>query len=134
MPNYLVAFIFIVVSNSIFGQNNKDSCAFLRNSRAFIEKADSNSIHLSDVMKGFILIPNDSTLKITSFHFSFSAQPDNGSYTYYASAFEGNKFDPDKYPVITKSLGKTETIFIDNIYANRGDSCFRIKSITYAIK
>jgi len=134
MPAVLITFIINLFSNCIFGQANNPSCTFLRGAKALIENADSNFIHLSDVIRGFKLIPNDTTLKITKFHFSFSAQAENGNYTYYASSFEGNKFDPDKYPVITKPIQKTEMIFIDNIFANRGDSCFRIRSIAYQIR
>jgi|688.fasta_scaffold89258_5 hypothetical protein len=124
----------IIFSTSIIGQNKQDCCALLPGVKAFISSADSSTIPLIFLKNGFTLSLSDTGLKITSFNLAFIAPSKNGGDEYIVSSYEGDKFDPNKYPEIRQQIEKAKTIFIDNISANRGDSCYLIRPLVYQIK
>ncbi len=126
--------LLVLYFNYVSGQNNRDSCACLPYEKATISNVDSSTMELSVLKSGFSLSLRDSVMKITSFNLSYTIESEPGITTFYAFSYQGNQFNPTKYPNMDQHLDLVKRIFIDAIFAGKGDVCFKIKAMSYPVK
>ena len=126
--------LLVLYFNYVSGQNIRDSCACLPYEKATIFNVDSNTMELSVLKRGFNLSLSDSVMKIVSFNLSYMIELESGITTFYAFSYQGNQFNPTKYQNMDQHLDLVKRIFIDAIFAGKGDVCFKIKAISYRVK
>jgi len=127
--------LLVLYFNYVSGQNIRDSCACLPYEKATIFNVDSNTMELSVLKSGFSLSLLDSVMKITNFfNLSYMIETEAGITTSYTFSYQGNQFNPTKHQNMDQHLDLVKRIFIDDIFAGKGDVCFKIKAMSYPVK